>query len=68
MIGLINFPLARYYKQHKFEEGQDLEEVEMVSSSLTKLLSKTMQGSDDDNEVNESEEFRHENRDPRKVV
>ena len=29
----------------------------MVSSNHMKLLSKTMQGSDDDNEVNESEEF-----------
>ena len=40
-----------YYKQQELEEGQDLEEVAKVFSSHTKLLLKTMQGSDDDNEV-----------------
>ena len=49
-----------YDKQHKFEGGQDLEEAVMVSSNHIKLLSKTMQGSDNDDEVNESEEFDRE--------
>ena len=44
-----------YYKQHKFKEGQDLEEAAIVSSSHVKLLSKAMLGSD--NELNESEVF-----------
>ena len=51
-----------YYKQHEFEEGQDLEEATMVSSSHMKLLSKTMVGSDEEDEVNESEEFDRERR------
>jgi len=41
-----------YYKQHEFEEGQDVEEAAMVSSSHKKLLSKTKQGSDVNDEVN----------------
>ena len=46
-----------YYKQHEFEEGQDLETAAMVSSSHIKLLSMTIQGSDDDHEVNETEKL-----------
>ena len=46
-----------YYKQHKFEEGQDLGRQRLVSSSNIKLLSKTMQGTADDNKVNESKEL-----------
>ena len=45
-----------HYKQHEFEEGQDFEEAAAINgfSNHMKLLSK---GSDDDNEVNKSEEF-----------
>ena len=56
--GLTNVPLAtKGLIISKFEEGQDSEEEAMVSSSHMTLLSKTMQGSNDDDEVNESEEF-----------
>ena len=48
-----------YYKQNEFEEGilWHLEEAAIVPPSHMKLLSKTVQDSDDDNEVNKSEEF-----------
>ena len=46
MIGLSDKLAASYngsyYKQHKFEKGQDLKEASMVSLSHMKLLSKTM--------------------------
>ena len=60
-IGLTNMPLATkgliidHYKQHEYEEGQDFEEAAINGfSNHVKLLSK---GSDDDNELNKSEEF-----------
>ena len=44
-----------YYKQHELEEGQVWRRRRyMVYSSHMKLLSKTMQGRDDHDEVNES--------------
>ena len=51
-----------YYKQHEFDEAQDLEEAAMVSSSHMKLLPNTMLGSDDEDEVNAFKEFDGERR------
>ena len=49
-----------YYEQHEFKKGQDLEVAVMVSSSHMKLLLKTVQGSDDDGEIKESQEINGE--------
>ena len=48
----------RVCKQHEFKERKGLEAAAMVSSSHTKLLPKTVQGSDDDNEAKETEEIK----------
>ena len=48
-----------YYKQHECEEGQDLVEtaIDGFLKQYQAFIKKTMEGSDDDNKVNKSEEF-----------